>query len=122
MNGAAFLLATPVHRAPLQDGQMLYYEVGTGARITRTASLRDVEWAQWTGILGWQVTGIWDPEYDQTDVNGTCTSHEGGHTVLGDDYGMVKLFRWHGHMLGMHRCCLGHLVPLREGVRRSVPE
>jgi WD40 repeat protein len=77
-----------------KDGQMLYYETSSGARINRTALMRDVPWAQWTCNLGWSVTGIWDPDYDQTDINGACQTHEGDLIALGDDYGMVKLLRY----------------------------
>jgi len=77
-----------------KDTQMLYWEVSTGARITKPSLLRDVEWAQWTCVLGWPVMGIWDPGYDGTDVNAVCAAHGGGTMVLGDDYGMVKLLRY----------------------------
>jgi len=77
-----------------KDTQTLYWEVVTGARIERASMLRDAEWSQWTAVLGWSVLGIWDPDYDQTDVNATCQSNEGSVVVLGDDYGQVKLLQY----------------------------
>jgi len=77
-----------------KDTQTLYWEVATGARIERASMLRDAEWSQWTAVLGWSALGIWDPDYDQTDVNATCQSNEGSVLVLGDDYGQVKLLRY----------------------------
>ena len=77
-----------------KDCQMLYWEVASGARINKTSMLRDVQWAQWKAVLGWPVMGIWDPGYDQTDVNAVCQSHKGDVMALGDDYGQVKLFQF----------------------------
>ena len=77
-----------------KDGQILYWEIATGARINKQALLRDVRWVQWQCVLGWPVMGIWDPGYDQTDINAVCQSHKGDALALGDDYGQVKLFRF----------------------------
>jgi len=77
-----------------KDTQILYWEVATGARINRQSMLRDAEWAQWTCPLGWHVLGIWDPNYDQTDVNSVCQSMRGDVVAIGDDYGGVKLLRF----------------------------
>jgi WD40 repeat protein len=77
-----------------KDCQMLYWEVATGARVNKTSLLRDVEWAQWKAVLGWPVMGIWDPGYDQTDVNAVCQSNKGDLIVIGDDYGQLKLLQY----------------------------
>jgi WD40 repeat protein len=74
--------------------EMLYWEVATGARINKTSMLRDMEWDQWTCVLGWPVMGIWDPGYDQTDVNAVCQSHYHPCLTLADDYGQLKLMRY----------------------------
>ena len=87
-----------------KDTQMLYWEVATGARITKTSMVRDVAWAPWTGTLGWSVMGIWDPDYDQTDVNAVCQSAEGSAVVFGDDYGKVKLMRYPAAVEGTAAC------------------
>lgn len=84
--------------------QALFWETSTGARITRAWMMRDVEWAQWTGTLGWSMMGIWDPEYDQTDVNAVCQSVSGTALVFGDDYGKVKLVRYPAAVEGTAAC------------------
>ena len=48
--------------------------------------------------------GIWDPEYDQTDVNATCRSVSGGALAFGDDYGKVKLMRYPVAVEGTAAC------------------
>ena len=87
-----------------KDTQVLCWEAATGARITKAWMMRDVVWSQWTGTLGWSVLGIWDPDYDQTDVNATCQSVGGGALVFGDDYGMVKLMRYPAAVEGTAAC------------------
>jgi len=87
-----------------KDTQVLFWETSTGARIAKAWMMRDVEWAQWTGTLGWSVMGIWDPEYDQTDVNAVCQSVSGQAVVLGDDYGKVKLMRYPAAVEGTAAC------------------
>ena len=77
-----------------KDTAILFWECATGARINKPSMLRDAEWATWSCPLGWPVLGIWDPEYDQTDVNSVCQSARGNVCAIGDDYGMVKLLRY----------------------------
>ena len=53
-----------------------------------------IKWSTWTGVLGTEVLGIW-PKYSQVnDVNATDTSFDHGVIVTGDDFGLVKLFRY----------------------------
>jgi len=40
------------------------------------------------------VQGIWDPDYDQTDINAVHESKSGDTVALGDDYGMVKILNY----------------------------
>jgi WD40 repeat protein len=90
-----------------KDTQSLYYETATGARITRSATMRDTDFTPWGCVLGWPTRGIWDPDYSQDDVNAVCQSHGGGHMVLGDDYGMMKLLRYpclNEHVAGCAGC------------------
>jgi len=77
-----------------KDAQSLYWEVGNGFRIKKTSSCRDVAFSPHTLPLGWHTRGIWDPDYEQNDVNSVCSSGEGTHMVLGDDFGNVKLMRF----------------------------
>ena len=87
-----------------KDTQVLCWETATGARVSKAWMLRDVAWSEWTGVLGWSVMGIWDPEYDQTDVNALCASAGGNALVLGDDYSKVKLMRYPAAVEGTAGC------------------
>ena len=37
---------------------------------------RDVKWHPWSSTLGFDVLGIWPPDYDNTDINMVARSHE----------------------------------------------
>ncbi len=53
-----------------------------------------IHWSSWTGVLGTEVNGVW-PKYTQVnDVNATHASFEQQAIVTGDDFGLVKLFRF----------------------------
>jgi WD40 repeat protein len=64
------------------------------AQITNATSLRDVQWATQTCILGWPVQGIFDPSQDGTDINMVDRSPSGSVVATADDYGNVNLFRY----------------------------
>ena len=62
---------------------------------TRNANLRDVEWASWTGVLGFEAMGIWQEGMDGTDYNALHRSedHGGKRFCVGStDDGLVRLF------------------------------
>ena len=91
---AHLILYRKVVMSNAKDCTILYWEVATGARINHASMVRDMEWDQWTCPLGWSVSGIWDPDYDQTDINAVTTTRRGDVCAIGDDYGMVKLLRY----------------------------
>ena len=63
-------------------------------RITAKEEIQSIHWATWTGVLGSEVNGIW-PKYTQiNDINATDTSFDHQTIVTGDDFGLVKLFRF----------------------------
>ena len=63
-------------------------------RITAKEEIQSIHWATWTGVLGSEVNGIW-PKYTQVnDINATDTSFDHQTIVTGDDFGLVKLFRF----------------------------
>ena len=47
-----------------------------------------------TGVLGQEVNGIWEKYTDTNDVNATDAFFEGEVVVTGDDFGLVKLFKF----------------------------
>ena len=57
---------------------------------------RDVKWHSWSSTLGFDVLGIWPPDYDNTDINMVARSHEvkgyGRYVACATDFGGVLLF------------------------------
>ncbi len=65
-----------------------------GKRVTSKDEILGIHWSSWTGVLGTEVNGVW-PKYTQVnDVNATHASFEQQAIVTGDDFGLVKLFRF----------------------------
>jgi len=77
------------------DYELLFWEAPSGKRIMNSGTCRDVQWAGYTGTLGWPVLGIWHKGADGTDVN-TCDRqpHTAACLATGDDRGLVSLFRY----------------------------
>ncbi|TMW55919.1 hypothetical protein Poli38472_008567 [Pythium oligandrum] len=74
--------------------ELLFSDPATGKQITSASSTKDVKWGTWTCVLGWPVQGIWPPCSDGTEVNAVDRSAKGDLLVSGDDFGLVKLFRY----------------------------
>lgn len=73
----------------------LFYEAPTGNR--KTISVPDVErlqWSSFTCVLGPTVKGVFPPGSDITDVNAACCSKDGSLLASGDDFGLVKVFKY----------------------------
>lgn len=65
-----------------------------GKRITGKEEMQAMQWMSWTSVLGPEVNGIW-PKYSQVnDVNATDALFEHQVIATGDDFGLVKLFRF----------------------------
>ena len=63
-------------------------------QITSSYAMRDAAWNSYTCTMGWPVQAIWRPESDGTDVN-ACSKAAGSEAIAtGDDFGMVRLFRY----------------------------
>eukprot|EP00743_Colponemidia_sp_Colp-15_P001291 GILK01001415.1.p1 GENE.GILK01001415.1~~GILK01001415.1.p1 ORF type:complete len:813 (-),score=157.91 GILK01001415.1:340-2727(-) len=77
-----------------KDTSILFWEVSSGKRVNRPSTLRDIAWDRWTAVMGWPVIGIWNGEYDLTDVNGCAQNNSGTLLAIGDDFGLVKLFKY----------------------------
>ena len=75
--------------------EILYHSVADGKQITGGASqLKDERWASWSCTLGWPVQGIFPPCADGSDINTCDRSPDGDVLASGDDFRMVKLFRY----------------------------
>ena len=65
-----------------------------GKQLTNAEEIRNLRWHSWTCVLGPEVNGIWEKYADNSDVN-ACDAHFSAEVaVTGDDFGLVKLFRF----------------------------
>jgi len=72
----------------------LYWTAADGKQVRKGSSLRDVEWAQFTCILGFPVLGMWPEGADGTDINSVDRSHNNMLLATSDDFSHVNLFRY----------------------------
>jgi len=82
------------------DYEILYWHMPKGVQIVRSSECKDVAWDGWTGVLGFQATGVWYKGSDGTDVNScevTVVRGDAGREerviATGDDRGVVSLFK-----------------------------
>ena len=62
--------------------------------MTSKDEVQSIQWDTWTCVLGPETAGTW-PKYSQTnDINATSASFQHQTIVTGDDFGLVKLFRF----------------------------
>jgi len=73
----------------------LLFEVPSGTRKTMgTDAIIRVDWSSFTTVIGPTVKGIYPPMTDVTDVNATCRTKDYRLLASGDDFGLVKVFRF----------------------------
>jgi len=68
--------------------------LSAGKQATSKEELSAIHWNTFTGVLGQEVNGIWEKYTDTNDVNAVDTYYEGQVAVTGDDFGLVKLFKF----------------------------
>ena len=73
---------------------LLFWDAPGGKQATNKDEIRGIHWATWTGVLGPEVNGIWEKYTDTNDINATDAYFGGEAVVTGDDFGLVKLFRF----------------------------
>jgi hypothetical protein len=103
------------------DYELLYWYAPKGVQIVNGVDVKDVTWADTTGVLGFETTGVWYRGSDGTDVNSADVSVvHGDHgyqervLVTGDDRGIVSLFRAPA-LGGKPKTYGGPLVARRDG-------
>ena len=74
--------------------EILFHNITDGSQITHASQFKDEEWATWTSKMGWPVQGIFPPCADGTDINSCDRSPDGQVLATGDDFRMVKLFKY----------------------------
>lgn len=78
-----------------QACETLYFDVQSGKQNTRGVSTyKNETWASWSHSLGWPVSGIWPPCTDGSDINSVDRHQNGDVLATGDDFGMVKLYKF----------------------------
>ncbi|KAK7066468.1 Echinoderm microtubule-associated protein-like 5, partial [Halocaridina rubra] len=73
--------------------ERLIYNV-SGESIVDESDIPEIEWSSWTGVLGKQVAGLWHKYADVSDINAADANFYYNCIVTGDDFGLVKLFRF----------------------------
>uniref|UniRef100_A0A286XTP8 EMAP like 2 n=1 Tax=Cavia porcellus TaxID=10141 RepID=A0A286XTP8_CAVPO len=76
------------------DYEILYWDPVTCKQITNADTVRNMEWATATCVLGFGVFGIWSEGVDGTDINAVARSHDGKLLASADDFGKVHLFSY----------------------------
>ena len=73
-------------------GEILFWDVKTGARVTRTNKVKNTVWASNTCPLSWMTKGVWPYSSDLTDVNAVDFPENFHLGVAADDFGKIRLF------------------------------
>ena len=75
--------------------EILFHDMSTCKQVTSGASnYKNEQWASWSCTLGWPVQGIFPPCADGSDINACERSPDRTVLATGDDFRMVKLFRY----------------------------
>ncbi|XP_068089101.1 echinoderm microtubule-associated protein-like 4 isoform X6 [Hyperolius riggenbachi] len=77
------------------DYEILYWDIPGGCKYIRNRSdCKDIDWATYTCVLGFQVFGVWPEGSDGTDINALVRSHNRKVIALADDFCKVHLFQY----------------------------
>eukprot|EP00455_Lapot_gusevi_P057002 TRINITY_DN958_c0_g1_i2.p1 TRINITY_DN958_c0_g1~~TRINITY_DN958_c0_g1_i2.p1 ORF type:complete len:790 (-),score=249.21 TRINITY_DN958_c0_g1_i2:55-2424(-) len=76
-----------------RDYDLSFWSVESGQRVDGSLTA-DVDFPNWTCLLGWPVQGIFNNGADGTDVNACQVPPSKRGVVCGDDFGCVRLYRY----------------------------
>lgn len=77
------------------DYELLFWSLAEDAQVPSGASTyQDEKWHTWTVPLGWPVMGVFGTLVDYTHVNSASRSHCGGLVAVGNDWGLVELYKF----------------------------
>ncbi|KAG8443603.1 hypothetical protein GDO86_008955 [Hymenochirus boettgeri] len=77
------------------DYEILYWDIPSGCKLIRNRSdCKDIDWATYTCVLGFQVFGVWPEGSDGTDINALVRSHARKVIAVADDFCKVHLFQY----------------------------
>jgi WD40 repeat protein/Ca2+-binding EF-hand superfamily protein len=80
--------------------ELLFWDANSGKQITSGASaLKDEDWATWSCVLGWPVQGIFQSEWDGSDINMVDRSNtkiNGDCRVIAcsDDFSTIRIYNY----------------------------
>jgi len=100
-----------------QSYELIFYDLAKMEQYTRSRELKDVKWATFTSILGWDVQGIWPEFSDGSDVNSVARSNGGNLLATAEDTGLVKVFNYPCVGGGLDR--QGRLLARPQSVRAA---
>ncbi|XP_013915817.1 PREDICTED: echinoderm microtubule-associated protein-like 5 [Thamnophis sirtalis] len=75
-------------------GARFFYRMPSGKHLANKDEIKGICWASWTCVIGSEVNGIWPKYSDVTDINSVDGNYNNTVLVTGDDFGLVKLFRF----------------------------
>lgn len=68
--------------------------VSAGKPLTSKEEIKGIPWASWTCVKGPEVSGIWPKYAEVIDINSVDANYNSSVLVSGDDFGLVKLFKF----------------------------
>ncbi|PIO32757.1 hypothetical protein AB205_0009010, partial [Aquarana catesbeiana] len=87
-----------IHTDGNEQLSVMRYSVGdipSGCKLIRNRSdCKDIDWATYTCVLGFQVFGVWPEGSDGTDINALVRSRNRKVIALADDFCKVHLFQY----------------------------
>ncbi|KAM4607535.1 echinoderm microtubule-associated protein-like 6 isoform 3-T3 [Polymixia lowei] len=75
-------------------GERLFYRMPMGKHLSSKEEIKGIHWASWNSVLGSEVSGIWPKYSNLSDINAVDANYSSAVLVTGDDYGLVKLYRF----------------------------
>uniref|UniRef100_A0A8B9KL60 EMAP like 6 n=1 Tax=Astyanax mexicanus TaxID=7994 RepID=A0A8B9KL60_ASTMX len=75
-------------------GERFFYRMPTGKHLTSKEEIKGIHWVSWTCVIGPEVSGIWPKYTNLADINSLDANYSSAVLVTGDDFGLVKLFRF----------------------------
>ncbi|KAI1886389.1 hypothetical protein AGOR_G00213510 [Albula goreensis] len=75
-------------------GERLFYKMPSGKPVTTKDETKGIHWVSWTCVIGPEVSGIWPKYTNINDINSVDANYNSAVLVTGDDFGLVKLFRF----------------------------
>jgi len=87
-----------------------------GKQAVSKDEIQSIRWATFTGVLGPEVLGVWEKYTDKTDVNAADAEFKSQVVVTGDDFGLVKLFRFPSLKKGWKILSLRAILGIRNQI------